>query len=238
MRGERWRIGWLRGAALVVALMLGAIAGAGAASLVADTSDESVSDPLTLGADLANQSCTGDALLVVARGDSRPALRAAVADNPGASYLDTAASCPTLYAPLDTEEPAYVVFLGPYDSPTGACEIRMTPEHQGDYVTSLRAGNQTYVKCACELSAASMPVLTPGLGTPTTLDRMWIHQLQGMLVDLGRIVEDEDETGDFDATTVAAVRAIQTAEQREPTGVVDAGMWEFLKARACRGYDY
>ena len=238
MRGDRWRVGWLRGAVLVVALMLGAIAGTGAASLVADTPDDNPGDPLNLGATLANQSCSGDALLVVARGDSRPALRAAVADNPGASYLDTAASCPTLYAPLDTEEPAYVVFLGPYDSPTGACEIRMTPEHQGDYVTSLRSGNQTYVKCACELSASTMPVLTPDLGIPTTIDRMWIHQLQGMLVDLGRIVEDDDETGEYDATTIAAIRTIQTTEHREPNGVVDAAMWEFLKARACRGYDY
>ena len=101
--------------------------------------------------------------------------------------------------------PEYVVYLGPFDTPGAACELRMTVEHKGDYVTSLRAGNQTYVKCPCELPVSTFPVLTPDMGAPDALEGMWIRQLQGMLVDTGRLVEDVQESGQYDATTVAVV---------------------------------
>lgn len=238
--GTGWlRVGWLRGGALLVALMLGGIAGVGAAYVVDDPDPtDSLSDPMALGTDLVNQACTGESILVVGRGPTRPALRAAVVNNSGAHYLDTGASCPTLFAPLDQEVPDFVVYLGPFASPGAACEERMTVEHKGDYVTSLRAGNQTYVKCACELSSSTFPVLNPGMGPADALVGLWIRQLQGMLVDLGRLEEDTQETGQYDDATVEVVKRIQFYESVEPTGIVDAPTWSIISERACRNYDY
>lgn len=233
-------IGWLRWLALLMAVALGVGGGAGTAQLVRDEEPAvSADDPLRIGAQLVNQSCSGDSLVVVGRGESRPALRAAVVENAGqAKYLDTAASCQTLWAPLDAEVPPYVVYLGPFSSPGAACEIRMTVEHKGDYVISLRPSNQTYVKCPCELSTATWPVLDPAMGEPDALEGMWIRQLQGMLVDIGRLTDEVDETGVYDATTVSVVERIQSYESLPSTGVVDTATWTIIRDRACRGYDY
>lgn len=233
-------IGWGRGLAMVCSIALGVGAGAGAAYLVSDPTPVSyAADPLRLGADLVNQECSGDNLVVVGRGANRPRLRAAVVESLGeAKYLDTAASCPTLYAPIDDEVPEYVVYLGPFSTPGAACEIRMTVKHKGDFVTSLRAGNQSYVKCPCELSASTWPVLDPAMGAPDALESMWIRQLQGMLVDLGRLTDDVDETGVYDEATVSVIERIQAYESRAVTGVVDAATWSIVRDRACRRYDY
>ena len=232
------RIGWLRGAALVLAVVLGTSSGL-AFSRVLDGGPDPGRDPLGIGAELVNQPCSGGSIIVVGRGENRPALRAAVVENAGeARYLDTDASCPTLYAPLDKPVPRYVVYLGPFTTPGAACERRMTPEHKGDFVTGLRTGNQTYVKCPCELATAGWPVLTPDMGSPDALQGMWIRQLQKMLVDTGRLRDDVDESGVYDARTVAVVRRTQANESVTPDGVVDAQTWSIIRDRACQSYDY
>lgn len=233
-------IGWLRGAALVLAVALGASSGLAVARLADDPSGYTAAqDPLNLGVELVNQTCDGGSLVLVGDGDTRPALSAAVVENAGeARYLDTAASCPTIYAPLDEPLPRYVVYLGPFATPGEACGIRMSPEHKGDHVTSLRSGNQSYVKCPCELSVDTWPVLTPGMGPPDTLEGMWINQLQGMLVDLHKLRADVDTTGLYDATTEAVVRRIQAFWSLTPDGVVEARTWALIRDRACSAYDY
>lgn len=233
------RIGWLRVAALLVALLLGGTAGVTASVFVAEqrTTGTSV-DPLDLGADLVNLDCTDETLLLVGHGNTSPALRTAVVENPGARYLETARSCPTLYVPVDWAVPRYLVYLGPFPTPGAACARRMTEQHKGDNVIRLREGNQTYVKCPCELSAATFPVLSPGMGVPDTLEGMWIRQLQGMLVDLGRLPDEGKTSGLYDAETVAVVKAIQTGDRVVADGVVDAAVWTSIRDRACRTYDY
>ena len=232
------RNGWLRGAALVLAVGLGTSSGL-AFSRVLDDDPDPGRDPLGIGAELLNQPCSGDNIIVVGRGENRPVLRAAVVESAGeARYLDTDASCPTLYATLDKAVPKYVVYLGPFSTPGEACALRMTPEHRGDFVTGLRTGNQTYVKCPCELATDGWPVLTPGMGSPDALEGMWTKQLQKMLVDTGRLRDDADESGVYDATTVAVVRRIQANQQLTPDGIVDAQTWSIIRDRACRFYDY
>jgi hypothetical protein len=233
------RIGWLRGAALVLAVVLGGASGLGLARLVdAGVGSGPDRDPLRLGVEQVDLGCTGDHIIVIARGETRPALRAAVVGATGARYLDTDASCPTLYAPLDRPVPRYVVYLGPFSTPGRACEIRMTPEHRGDFVTSLQSGNQTYVKCPCELATDGWPVLTPGMDGADATEAMWITQLQKLLVDVGRLREDEQETGRYDAATVAAVRRMQAGAALPVTGIVDAPTWTAIRDRACLNYDY
>lgn len=233
------RIGWLRGAALVLAVVLGGSSGLAFSRLVdAGVDSGPTRDPLRLGVEQVDLGCTGDHIIVIARGETRPALRAAVVGVTGARYLDTDASCPTLYAPLDRAVPRYVVYLGPFSTPGRACEIRMTPEHRGDFVTSLQSGNQTYVKCPCELATDGWPVLTPGMDEADATEAMWITQLQKLLVDLGRLREDEQETGRYDAATVAAVRRMQAGASLPVTGIVDAPTWTAIRDRACLNYDY
>lgn len=233
------RIGWLRGAALLVALLLGGTAGVTASVLVAEqrTTGTRV-DPLDIGADLVNLDCTDDTILSVGHGNASPTLRTAVVENPGAKYLETARSCPTYYVPVDWAIPRYLVYLGPFETPGDACARRMTVEHKGDNVIRLREDNQTYVKCPCELSAATFPVISPAMGVPDTLESMWIRQLQGMLVDLGRMPDEGKKSGLYDAETVAVVKRIQTAERVVADGVVDAELWATIRDRACRTYDY
>lgn len=233
------RIGGLRIAALAASVALGMAAGAAAAYVVSDEpTGELASDPLGIGADLVNQGCTGESILVVGRGSNVPGLRSAVVENAGeAKYLDTDASCPTLYAPLELPVPEYVVYVGPFDDRGDVCGRRMSVEHKGDFVTRLQAGNQTYVKCPCELSADTWPVLTPGM-TPDALEGMWVRQLQGMLVDTNRLRDDVDETGVYDARTVEVVKRVQRFESLPATGVVDAQTWDIVRDRACRTYDY
>ncbi len=113
----------------------------------------------------------------------------------------------------------------------------MTAEHKGDFVTGLRAGNQSYVKCPCELATDTWPVLEPDMEVDT-LEGMWINQLQGMLVDLGRLREDVDETGRYDERTQAAVRMIQTGAVEIPDAIVDSATWDIIRRRACQSYDY
>ena len=232
------RIGWLRGAALVLAVVLGLSSGLAGARILDDLGETPAQDPLNLSADLVNQGCSGGNIIVVGKGETRPTLRAAVVANPEARYLDTDASCPALYAPLEEPPPKYVVYLGPFTTPGAACELRMTPDHKGDFVTALSPGKQTYVKCPCELPTTDWPVLTPDMGDPDTLEGMWINQLQGMLVDLGRLTEDVDESGRYDETTQAAVRGIQTSAVEVADAVVDAPTWELIARRACQSYDY
>lgn len=234
------RIGWLRGAALVLAVVLGGSGGL-ALSRIVDAGVDSgpTRDPLDLGVEQVDLGCSGDHIIVVGRGDTRPALRAAVVGAEGrVRYLDTDASCPTLYAPLDRPVPRYVVYLGPFSRPGEACELRMTPAHQGDFVTSLQAGNQIYVKCPCELATDTWPVLTPGMDNGGATDAMWITQLQKLLFNLGRLSEDEQGTGQYDAATVAAVRQIQGGASLPVTGIVDAPTWTAIRDRACLSYDY
>lgn len=234
------RIGWLRGAALALAVALGGTSGL-ALSRVVDTGAEPgpARDPLRLGVEQVDLGCTDDHIIVIARGETRPALRAAVVGATGTPrYLETAASCPTLYAPLDRPVPKYVVYLGPFSDPGRACELRMTPEHAGDFVTSLQAGNQTYVKCPCELPTTDWPELAPGIDDVDATEAMWITQLQKLLVDVGRLRDDEQETGRYDAATVAAVRRMQAGAALPVTGIVDAPTWTAIRDRACLTYDY
>lgn len=232
-------VGVLRYAALALSVALGLGAGAGAAYVV-DRTDrtDGAADPLGLGIELVNQRCTGESIIILGRGSTRVGLRpAAVEYAHEAKYLDVDASCPALYAPLDAPAPEYVVYLGPFADHGAVCARKMTVEHRGDPATSLSPGNQTYVRCPCELSADDWPVLTPDMGRPDPFEGMWIHQLQSMLVDIGRLVDDVDESGVYDARTVAVVRRIQDYYLLEPDGVVDTETWEAIRDRACRSYE-
>ena len=235
--------------ALVLAGVLGIAAGITVA-LVAPGSERggddpsTVNDPLHVGVPLVDLECTGEAIMVVGYGDSRAPLDAAVADNPGRDvrYLRTDDSCDTLYSPPETETPAYVAYLGPFDQLADPCAERMTEEHKGDNVTRLNAGNTIYVKCVCVLETATFPVLSLGMSV-TAENGIWVRALQGMLVDIdaaaGRPARfgEDDITGIYDARTAARIADIQSSNSVR-VGPVNPVTWRILRKRACGTYAY
>jgi hypothetical protein len=204
----------------------------------------SFADPLGLRIPLVELECApGQGVLVLGFGDSSPALRAAVAENPGGDprYLETAASCDTIYGPERREEPPrYAVFLGPFDGLVEPCTLRMDPVRRGDFVTALRSGNRQSVKCVCVLpDSAGRPSLRVGM-PESDADAVWIRSLQGMLVDANDKQFPRDWiTGTYDRRTADRVAEYQGSSQvKSERGVVDDATWGLLTTRLCRNYDF
>jgi hypothetical protein len=230
----------------ILAAVLGISGGIATALVVPDDGEDpaasTVNDPLHLGIPLVDQDCTGEALLVVGYGDSAAPLGTAVANNgtKGVHYLRSDESCETILGPESDTSPTYVVYLGPFDTRTEPCEKRMTPEHRGDFVTVLRSGNDTLVKCPCELPNSMAPELTPGMVADAE-ETVWIRSLQTMLHDYDRKKFPTAKiTGVYDAATVARVTEVQHEQRGIPVteGVVDTATWGILTDRICRIYAY
>jgi hypothetical protein len=235
--------------ARVVAPLVAAVLGIGggvATAIVVPADDDpdtpGFSDPLHLGVPLVDQDCSGESLLVVGYGNSVAPLGTAVADNgkSGLSYLRSDESCATILGPERKPTPTYVAYLGPYETLTEPCELRMTPEHRGDFVTVLRSGNEELVKCACALPSTAGPELHLGM-VPTDEDVVWIRSLQSMLYDYyDDDFPHEAITGEYDEPTAAAVTRVQQEAPGVLTrpGVVDASTWRIITDRICRIYDF
>ncbi|WP_298516412.1 hypothetical protein [uncultured Nocardioides sp.] len=230
----------------LVAAVLGLAGGVAAALAVpADDGDGAASgidDPLHLGVPLVNQDCTGDALLVVGYGDSVAPLGTAVADNAGegARYLRSDQSCPTALGPESKPAPTYVVYLGPFDTLQEPCRAALTPQHRADFVTVLRSGNQTLVKCPCALPTSEAPELRPDMDADAH-DVVWIRSLQSMLNDYDpKRFPKARITGVYDGPTAARVTEIQAEAPGRLTtpGVVDDTTWQIITDRICRIYDF
>lgn len=238
----------------MLAGVLGIAAGVTSA-LVVESDDPSqgdrVEDPLHLRIPLVNRDCTGESLLVVARGDSAAPLAAAVANNPDLqlSYLRNEDSCQTIYGPPSQGEPEYVVYAGPYDGMSEPCELRMSAEHQGDAVTNLRADNETFVKCLCVLPVATFPELRPDMPVDPG-DAVWVRSLQSMLVDLDDQREADGEDGPFfkvsDVTGIYDENTQQRIEAYQAEGVFEASehgsvlfdTWRAITDETCRLYEF
>jgi hypothetical protein len=241
----------------VLAAVLGIGAGVATAVVISDSDEadppESFADPLHLGIPLVDLECTGESLLVVGSGDATPPLAAAVANNPDLPlrYLRTDDSCNTLWAARSQVPSEYVVYAGPYNSATEPCEARMDVQHKRDFVTKLTSGNQSFVRCPCELPVAEFPDLVPGMGVdPGTA--IWIRSLQGLLVGLDdqRELDGDpplppyfnarDISGVYDETTEQRIAAYQPRRDIEPSeyGEVRFATWKALVDDACPLYDY
>ncbi|MDN4172107.1 hypothetical protein QWY28_04055 [Nocardioides sp. SOB77] len=225
---------------LVLAAVLGAGGGATAALLDRPGSGPAAADPLRLGVAQEDRGCTGEALLVVAVGDTPTALRGAVADHgEQVRYLRTADSCATRWsADEDRPTPTWAAYLGPYADLTEPCAARMTLDHKGDSVTVLTDGTTDLVRCVCVLPTAVMPDLHLGMPVDPELG-IWVRALQGMLVDIdpGRFPE-ERVTGRYDEATAARMAPLQAFHDIEPGNPVDESSWRAIRDRACGGYDF
>lgn len=221
--------------AVVLAAVLGIVCGTATAFLFPSNAGVSAgehADPLGIGIPMLNQTCTDKSLILVNWGDSATPLGPAVSRK-GAHYLQTARSCDTdwkYHGPTTT----YAAYLGPFDTPTEACRIRMTPEYKGTFVTRLHDGNTDFVQCACYLDFHTMPRIVPG-ATITATTGMWTRALQQMLYDIDYTTTHHN-TGVLAGQTLAAVRRLQVAQALEPTGIVDAETWSSLLQQACRLY--
>jgi hypothetical protein len=233
----------------VVAPLLAAVVGIGGGVATAlatspdDRADPATSDPLHLGIPLVDQDCSGGSLLVVGYGDSVAPLSSAVAnsgDRNGLRYLSSEGSCDTVLGPERKPTPAYVVYRGPYDTRSEPCEIRMSGEESGSFVTVLRSGNEQLVKCPCEIPSSLAPRLTLGM-TADQSETLWIRGLQAMFNDDAPAAFPHDAiTGEYDQRTSDRVALFQDDAPGKVTtrGVVDATTWGILTDRLCRNYDY
>jgi hypothetical protein len=200
-------------------------------------------DPLHLQIPLVNQTCSGEALLVIGYGDSVAPLSSAVAnsDPKGLSYLRGAGSCDTVLGPEGKPRPGYAVYRGPYDNRREPCELRMSGEESGSFVTVLRSGNEQLVKCPCEIPGKEAPRLAPDMGSPDQSEVLWIRGLQSMFNDDDPVRFPRSAiTGDYDARTAARVSLFQDNAPGKVTvpEVVDPTTWGILTDRLCRNYAY
>jgi peptidoglycan hydrolase-like protein with peptidoglycan-binding domain len=197
-------------------------------------------DPLHLGVPLENLDCTTDKILVVGYGETSGPLASAVTTNKdsGAKYLETAKSCNTLYGSEDEPPPKYVVYLGPFNSLSEPCQLRMSVDHKRDTVTSLKPGQKTHVPCLCVLEPATFPELSFGMH-PSTRDGIYILALQEMLLDVGLITANH-VTGHFDAETERVIKEQQKLNALTPAkyGTVEELTWNQIIDRGCVGFDF
>jgi hypothetical protein len=232
----------------LVAPLLAAVLGIGggvATALVVhddDPTEPATSDPLRLGIPLVNQACSGDSLLVIGYGNTVAPLSSAVANTStdGLRYLRSDESCDTVLGPERHPTPAYVVYRGPYDSRSEPCQIRMSGEESGSFVTSLRSGNDQLVKCPCEIKSGLAPRLSLGMDADQA-ETLWIRGLQAMFTDdAPEAFPHEAITGTYDQRTSDRVALFQDDAPGKVTtrGVVDATTWGILTDRLCRNYDY
>ncbi|MGC4109780.1 MAG: peptidoglycan-binding domain-containing protein [Nocardioides sp.] len=191
------------------------------------------SDPLGLGVDMVNQSCTGQSLLVTMASRSQDALASAVAENPDTRYLEITRSCPTVWKQEVTAH-GYATYLGPYSTISQACQTRMTVAHRGDLVTRLVNGSTQPVQCLCYLGYSTMPILRQSMDL-SALDGIYVRALQKMLYTAG-VNHDDTETGLYDDATIKQVKAFQTLKGLPANGVVNAATWHALQGRACKLY--
>ena len=124
------------------------------------------------------------------RGPALPPLRRVVRDHPRARARKPSAgrTSPTSAPTRRSAEP---------------CELRMTPEHRGDFVTVLRSGNEELVKCACALPSTAGPELMIGHGPRPP--RTWSGSARSSRCCTTTSTEDfphDAITGEYDERTV------------------------------------
>jgi putative peptidoglycan binding protein len=217
--------------AVAASALLG-LAGGVVGGLVVDRNADGP-DPLGLGVAQVNLSCTGDTLLVVARGDSDAELGSAVAtEGKDVRYLDTSQSCDTAWVTEGKPAPRYVAYLGPYASPSIACPIRMTATHAGSAVVKLVAHTPEPEQCLCYVSRASLPTLRVGT-EPTDVTSIYVRAMQRMLTDIGLNAPDH-QNGLYDLRTRQQIRRLQHNNELTVNGDMNPRTWQLLIHHGCK----
>jgi hypothetical protein len=199
----------------------------------------SPNDPLGLDVPLQNIDCTGDTILVVGWGETRSAIYNAVQYNndAGVKYLETAKSCNTLYGAEKQDTPTYAAYLGPFDSLSEPCSLRMSVDHARDVVTTLKPGVKIHVQCLCAVNPVDMPPLNVGM-VADTRDGIYIRALQRLLVDMG--LKPGPITGEYNPRTAAVIQKLQQINAIDPTlyKQVEQQTWQLIRDRGCLQYDF
>lgn len=199
----------------------------------------SPTDPLHLGVPLVNLACTTENILVVGWGATSGALTNAVRYNSDADvkYLEVADSCNTLYGAEKQPPPKYAVYLGPFDTTSEPCALRMSIDHARDVVTSLKPGVKIHVQCLCAVEPSAMPLLNVGM-VADTREGIYIRALQRLLVDMG--LDPGPITGEYNPRTAAVIKRLQRVNAIDPAlyGQVEEQTWRLLRDRGCLQYDF
>jgi hypothetical protein len=226
-------------AALIVAAVIG-ISGGGLTAFFMQPEEVVYPDPLGLGIDLVNVDCTGEAILIVGRGNDPSDLRDSVVDfdTEGAQYLEQSESCDTAYPNYEGAPAKYAVYLAGYSSMEEACEVRMRNDHKDDVVTRMKSGNEDAVVCPCVMDRNLLPEIGGEGLDVTTESVMWTYLYQSMLLRAGFLESPKQLTGEFDEDTIYATRRLQTDTRLPADAKVTTDTWVQLRTKACRLYDY
>lgn len=200
----------------------------------------SAEDPLGLDAPMVNLECTGKKILVVGFGSTHGALENAVSANPPGEvkYLKTSDSCDTLYGPEGQPAPEYAVYLGPFESTSEPCGLRMSVDHKNDAVTSLKKGQDTHVPCLCVLDPETFPILAERMRV-TTLKGIYVKALQNMMLD-SQLITADHVTGHYDSYTAQQIKKFQKLNALSPHWYrkVNEATWTQIRDRGCVDYDF
>jgi len=176
---------------------------------------------------------------VVGWGETRSAIYNAVQYNndAGVKYLETAKSCNTLYGAEKQGTPTYAAYLGPFDSLSEPCSLRMSVDHARDVVTTLKPGVKIHVQCLCAVNPVDMPPLNVGM-VADTRDGIYIRALQRLLVDMG--LKPGPITGEYNPRTAAVIQKLQQINAIDPTlyKQVEQQTWQLIRDRGCLQYDF
>ena len=241
--------------ARVVAPLVAAILGIGggvATALVVPGDDDArrpstSSDPLHLGIPLVDQDCTGESLLVVGYGNSVAPLehrrRQQRPEGRSATCAATS-SCDTVLGPEGKPSAGVRRLPRPLRRPQPEpCEMRMTGDESGSFVTVLRSGQRAAGQVPLRAAgAARLRELFARHGPRPSEAAVWIRGLQSMLNDYDpeRLPAHRDHRRVRRADGRPGRRVYQDdapGRSTEP-GVVDDATWGILTDRLCRNYDY
>lgn len=215
----------------------GDAAGEVASSSETSTEPESTTgapiDPLGLGADMVNQGCTGEYLVMLASsGDPAewvPTLAPALRAVPGASYLVTDESCGSFVQDIDGQR-IYAAYVGPFSDLQGACDARARAGLAGGYARQLDLTKQSRSLCSC-LDTARRPRLSRSLDSePGAFERQLAVSDVQVLLDRAGLNTERAYGGAFGPSTQGWVRALQRGAGLRVSGVVDGATWAELLA--------
>jgi len=135
------------------------------------------------------------------------------------------------------DTPTYAAYLGPFDSLSEPCSLRMSVDHARDVVTTLKPGVKIHVQCLCAVSPVDMPPLNVGM-VADTRDGIYIRALQRLLVDMG--LKPGPISGEYTPRTAAVIQKLQRINAIDPTlyKQVEQQTWQLIRDRGCLQYDF
>ncbi|MDO9497593.1 MAG: hypothetical protein Q7J48_17965 [Nocardioides sp.] len=196
--------------------------------------------PFEIDADLVNQPCTGEVVVMLATA-SVPSnyadkLGRAIEGVPDAAVLRASDSCDAFQETNpDSGAPIYNAYLGPFETAADACEVISTLDSPSAWVRKLANPSQERELCFCEETIDGLPVVGPASDLDALETRRLIGQVQWALYLDDQIPKEAvfRSYGQYTPEFQSALRTWQGEVLVEQTGSVTRESWERLLDEFC-----